>query len=81
MKKTFIVAALTLGLSIPSIPGFAAGGYAMNEHPAASSQTPLSVPNSMPLASPSDHASVGPLIRTETGAKRCYYVLDVLLCD
>ncbi len=81
MRKTLIASVVTLGLGILSTPSFGADGYAMNERPASASQAPLLVPNNVPLAWPSGRASLSSPARTEPGTKRCYYVLDVLLCD
>ena len=91
MKKTLITSALVLGFGLFSAPAFASG-YVVNGHAAspAEAQALAStgvrqgnwVVNGYGIA-PADHASFQTEATAETGGtgKKCYYVLDVLLCD
>ena len=88
MKQTLITTALALGLGFFSTPSFASG-YIVNGHaasPAEAQQLVASgvqqgawVVNGYGIA-PAEHASFTAPAATETSGK-CYYVLDVLLCD
>ena len=89
MKQTLISIALTLGLGFLSTPSFASG-YIVNgraaspveaQHLVASGvQQGAWVVNGYGIA-PAEHASVTSTAATEPSGKKCYYVLDVLLCD
>ena len=88
MTKTLITTALALGLGLLSTPSFA-GSYIVNgrtaspaeaQHLVASGVQPGAwVVNGYGIA-PAEHASFTPPA-TEPSGKKCYYVLDVLLCD
>jgi hypothetical protein len=88
MKQTLITTALALGLGFLSTPSFAGGSYIVNgraaslaeaQHLVATGAQPGAwVVNGYGIA-PAEHAS--PLASTEAVGKKCYYVLDVLLCD
>jgi hypothetical protein len=92
MKKILTAIALILGFGLFSAPSFAATGYVVNGHAAspAEAQALASdgvhqgnwVVNGYGVA-PADHASFETPAPAETASsgKKCYYVLDVLLCD
>ena len=90
MTKTLITTALALGLGFLSTPSFAAGSYIVNgraaspaeaQHLVASGVQPGAwVVNGYGIA-PAEHASFTPPSATQPSSKKCYYVLDVLLCD
>ena len=89
MKQTLISTALALGLGFLSTPSFA-GGYVVNGHaasPAEAQQLVASgvqqgawVVNGYGIA-PAERASFTAPAAAEPSGKKCYYVLDVLLCD
>ena len=86
MTKTLITTALALGLGLLSTPSFA-GSYVVNgraaspaeaQHLVASGVQPGAwVVNGYGIAPAAEHATAS----TEPSGKKCYYVLDVLLCD
>ena len=90
MTKTLITTALALGLGFLSTPSFAAGSYIVNgraaspaeaQHLVATGAQPGAwVVNGYGIA-PAEHASLTAPVSTEAVGKKCYYVLDVLLCD
>jgi hypothetical protein len=85
MTKTLITTILALGLGLLSTPSFA-GSYIVNgrtaspaeaQHLVASGVQPGAwVVNGYGIAPAAERASF-----TEPRGKKCYYVLDVLLCD
>jgi hypothetical protein len=91
MKKTLIIISLILGFGLFSAPAFA-GGYVVNGHAASPAEAQALAANGVRQGNwvvngygiaPADHASFEtpmPVPATESG-KKCYYVLDVLLCD
>ena len=88
MKTLIITTALALGLGFLSPPSFAAG-YTVNGHAASHAEAQLLVANGAQPGTwvingygiaPAEHAPTSPPA-TEAAGKRCYYVLDVLLCD
>ena len=89
MTKTLITTALALGLGLLSTPGFA-GSYIVNgrtaspaeaQHLVASGVQPGAwVVNGYGIAPAAERAVTAPS-STEASGKKCYYVLDVLLCD
>jgi len=90
MAKTLITTALALGLGLLSTPSFAAGSYVVNgraasaaeaQHLVASGVQPGAwVVNGYGIAPAAERAVTAPS-STEASGKKCYYVLDVLLCD
>jgi hypothetical protein len=92
MNKTLTAIALVLGLGLTSAPSFAATGYVVNGRAASPAEAQALaadgvhqgnwVVNGFGIA-PADHASFETRVPAETasGGKKCYYVLDVLLCD
>jgi hypothetical protein len=91
MKKTLIATALILGFGLFSAPSFA-GGYVVNGHAASPAEAQALAANGVRQGNwvvngygiaPADHASFETRIPVETvtAGKKCYYVLDVLLCD
>ena len=89
MKKTLTAIALVLGFGLFSAPSFAATDYVVNGHAASPAEAQALaatgvqkgnwVVNGYGIA-PADHASFETRM-PESSGKRCYYVLDVLLCD
>jgi hypothetical protein len=90
MAKTLITTALALGLGLLGTPSFAAGSYIVNGHAASPAeaqhlvasgvQQGAWVVNGYGIAPAADRASFAPA-STEPSGQKCYYVLDVLLCD
>jgi hypothetical protein len=89
MKQTLITTALALALGFLSSPSFA-GSYTVNgraaspaeaQHLVASGVQPGAwVVNGYGIA-PAERASFTPPSATQPSSKKCYYILDVLLCD
>ena len=89
MTKTLITTALALVLGLLSAPSFA-GSYIVNgraaspaeaQHLVASGIQPGTwVVNGYGIA-PAERASLSTSATTEANGSKCYYVLDVLLCD
>ena len=90
MTKTLITTALALGLGLLSTPSFAAGSYIVNGHAASPAEAQHLVASGVQqgawvvhgygIAPAADRASFSPASAEPSGQK-CYYVLDVLLCD
>jgi hypothetical protein len=90
MTKTLITTALALGFGLLSTPSFA-GSFIVNGHaasPVEAQQLVASgvqqgawVVNGYGIAPAAERASLTAPASTEPSGKRCYYVLDVLLCD
>jgi hypothetical protein len=89
MKQTLITTALALALGFLSSPSFA-GSYTVNgraaspveaQHLVATGAQPGAwVVNGYGIAPAAERAVTAPS-STEASGKKCYYVLDVLLCD
>jgi hypothetical protein len=93
MKKTLTaIAALVLGFGLCSAPSFAATDYVVNGRAASPAEAQALaadgihrgnwVVNGYGIVS-ADHASFETRVPAETASSgnKCYYVLDVLLCD
>ena len=89
MKQTLITTALALGLGFFSTPSFASG-YVVNGHAASPAEAQQLVAGGVQQGAwvvngygiaPAEHASFTAPAATEPSGKKCYYVLDVLLCD
>jgi hypothetical protein len=90
MMKTLITTALALGLGLLSTPSFA-GSYIVNgrtaspaeaQHLVASGVQPGAwVVNGYGIAPAAERASFTAPAATEPSGQKCYYVLDVLLCN
>ena len=90
MKQTLITTALALGLGFLSTPSFATS-YIVNGHAASPAeaqhlvasgvQQGAWVVNGYGIASAAERASLTAPAPAEPSGKKCYYVLDVLLCD
>ncbi len=87
MKKTLITSIVALGLGLFSSPAFA-GGYTVNGHAATPAEMQLLASyGAQPVNWVVDGYGISPAVQksaTQTdisNAKKCYYVLDVLLCD
>jgi hypothetical protein len=88
MTKTLITTVLALGLGFLSSPSFA-GSYIVNGHAASPAeaqhlvatgvQQGAWVVNGYGIAPAAERASLTASI--EPSGQKCYYVLDVLLCD
>ena len=89
MTKTLITTALALGLGFLSTPSFAAGSYIVNgrvaspaeaQHLVASGVQPGAwVVNGYGIAPAAERSAF--TAATEPSGQKCYYVLDVRLCD
>jgi hypothetical protein len=90
MTKTLITTALALGLGFLSTPSFA-GSYVVNgraappaeaQHLVARGVQPGAwVVNGYGIAPAAERVSLTAPASTEPSDQKCYYVLDVLLCD
>ena len=87
MKQTLTTIALALGLGLLSTPSFASG-YVVNGHAASPAEAQHLIASGVQQGAwvvngygiaPAEHASFNS--GTEPSGKKCYYVLDVLLCD
>jgi hypothetical protein len=87
MKQILINTVLALGLGLLSTPSFA-GGYVVNGHAASPAEAQHLIASGVQQGAwvvngygiaPAEHASF--TSATESSGKKCYYVLDVLLCD
>jgi len=90
MKQILITTVLALGLGFLSSPSFA-GSYIVNgqaaspaeaQHLVASGVQPGAwVVNGYGIAPAAERATFTALVANEPSGQKCYYVLDVLLCD
>jgi hypothetical protein len=90
MTKTLITTALALGLGLLSTPSFATS-YIVNVHVASPAeaqhlvatgvQQGAWVVNGYGIAPAAERATFAAPAANEPSGKKCYYVLDVLLCD
>src|SRR5262245_9113907 len=90
MTKTLITTALALGLGLLSTSSFAAGSYIVNGRAASPAEAQHLVANGVQpgawvvngygIAPAAERAVTAPS-STEASGQKCYYVLDVLLCD
>ena len=90
MKQTLIITALALGLGFLSSPSFASS-YVVNgraaspaeaQHLVASGVQPGAwLVNGYGIAPAAERATFKAAAANEPSGQRCYYVLDVLLCD
>ena len=92
MKTTLTALVLILGFGLFSAPSFAATGYVVNGRAASPAEAQALAANGIHQGNwvvngygiaPADHASFETRAPAETAnsGKKCYYVLDVLLCD
>jgi hypothetical protein len=91
MTKTLITTALALGLGLLSTPSFAAGSYIVNGHAASPAEAQHLVANGVQqgawvvngygIAPAAERAAFTASASAEPRGQKCYYVLDVLLCD
>jgi len=90
MKQTLITTFLALGLGFLSTPSFA-GGYVVNGHAASPAEAQHLVANGVQqgawvvngfgIAPAAERAAFTAPAANEPSGQKCYYVLDVLLCD
>ncbi len=91
MKKTLTAIALVLGFGLSSAPSFATG-YVVNGRAASPAEAQALAANGVQQGNwvvngygvaPADRTSFETRLPAETASsgKKCYYVLDVLLCD
>jgi hypothetical protein len=89
MKQTLISTALALGLGFLSTPSFA-GSYIVNGHAASSAEAQHLIASGVQQGAwvvngygiaPAERTSFTVPASSEPSGQRCYYVLDVLLCD
>jgi len=90
MKQTLIIKALALGLGFLSTPSLASG-YIVNGHAASPVEAQHLVANGVQqgawvvngygIAPAAERAAVTTPVANEPNGQKCYYVLDVLLCD
>jgi len=87
MTKPLITAAIALGLGLVSAPSFAKG-YVVNGHAASTAEVQLLVSNGVqPGAWVVNGYGIAPAsvsttqTATDNTGSKCWYVLDVKLCD
>jgi hypothetical protein len=89
MKTLITTTVLALGLGLLSTPSFASG-YVVNGHAASPAEAQVLVASGVQQGAwvvngygiaPAERASFTAPAATEASGKKCYYVLDVLLCD
>ena len=87
MKKTLISGIVALGLGLFAVPSFA-GSYMVNGHPASPAEIQLLASyGAGPGSWVVDGFGISPAVRKAAAhsdtsdGKKCFYVLDVLLCD
>ena len=89
MKQTLISTVLALGLGFLSTPSFASG-YVVNGHAASPAEAQHLVASGVQQGAwmvngygiaAADRASFTSPAATPDPSSKCYYVLDVLLCD
>ena len=89
MKKVLAIAAVTVGLSFASIPANAQG-YVVNGHGASKAEVQLLVSHGAQPGkwlvdgygiSAADSGPKMPQPTASSSGRKCWYVLDVLLCD
>jgi hypothetical protein len=89
MKTLITTTVLALGLGLLSTPSFASG-YVVNGHAASPAEAQVLVASGVQQGAwvvngygiaPAERASFTAPAATEPNGKKCYYVLDVLLCD
>lgn len=87
MQKTLITTVVAVGLGLLGTPSFASG-YIVNGHPASPAEMQILVSyGAQPGQWVVDGYGIAPAIEkadartTESNAKKCQYVLDVMLCD
>ena len=89
MKTLITTTVLALGLGLLSTPSFASG-YVVNGHAASPAEAQVLVASGVQQGAwvvngygiaPAERASFTSARDTEPSGKKCYYVLDVLLCD
>jgi hypothetical protein len=89
MTKTLITTVLALGLGFLSSPSFA-GSYIVNGHTASPAEAQHLVASGVQQGAwefngsgiaPAERTSFAAQSSTEASGQKCYYVLDVLLCD
>ena len=89
MKKVLAIAAVTIGLGFASIPANAQG-YVVNGRNASEAEVQLLVSHGAQPGkwlvdgygiSAADSGSAKQQLTAGNGGRKCWYVLDVLLCD
>jgi hypothetical protein len=88
MKTLITTIALALGLGLFSVPSFASD-YVVNGHAASPAEAQRLVASGVQRGTwvangygiAAESAAFPPPPATESSGKRCYYVLDVLICD
>jgi len=80
VRKTLIATCLAFVIGCPSVPCFA-DGHVVNGYAASPAELQTPAANAVRAALPPDHASITAPTIAQTAGQKCYYVLDVLLCD
>ena len=89
MKTLITTTVLALGLGFLSAPSFASN-YIVNGHAASPAEAQVLVASGVQQGAwvvngygiaPAERTSFTTPATTEASGKKCYYVLDVLLCD
>ena len=80
MRKTLIAIVVAFVIGYPGV-ACVADDHAVNGYAASPAQLQAISANGTQAAAPADHASAATPRVAQTTGRKCYYVLDVLLCD
>ena len=80
MRKILIATVVAFVIGLPDVACLA-DDHAVQSYAPSPTQLQAIPANGMQAASPADHASVIAPTVAQTATRKCYYVLDVLLCD
>ena len=80
MRKILIATVVAFVIGFHGVACFA-DDHAVNGHAAAPAELQAIPANGMQAAAPADPAVVTTPKVAQTAGRKCYYVLDVLLCD
>lgn len=80
MRNNLIATVVALLIGFPGVPSFA-DSHAMNGYTASPADLQTIPAVGMRPTSPVDHAAATTPVEAQTAGRKCYYVLDVLLCD
>jgi len=80
VRKTLLATVVALVIGFPEGSCFA-DGLAVNGYTASAAESQAIPANGVQASPSADHASFTAPKVAQTAGRKCYYVLDVLLCD
>jgi hypothetical protein len=80
VRKNLVATVVAFVIGFAGVPCFA-DGHAVNGYAASPAELQAVSAVGMRPTSPADHASATTSPEAPPGGRKCYYVLDVLLCD